>query len=332
MMTRRETFVGGMAVAAASRALAAMADCARPVLILAPSNLGLRPNGDGSEPGTWAAPAVLMGFGLAKRIAAVATWRLARPAYAYEPQAGTRIRNGNGIRAFSIELGALVSKALAKGSFPVVIGGDCSILLGCLLGARSLGRVGLIHVDGHSDFFHPGNYDTSRSLGAAAGMDLALATGRGEPLLTQWPGIGGPLAKDEDTLQLGERNALDPDFGKYYADVLTTRITRLIIQNVRTEGIDATIARVAGWIRGRRLARTWLHVDLDVLDESSLPAVDSPGSPGLDYDELARLVHGLKRTGSVLGVNFSIYDPERDPDRRYAPWIVDCIARGVGCR
>jgi len=35
----------------------------------------------------------------------------------------------------------------------------------------------LVHVDGHDDFYHPGNYDSARRLGAVAGMDLALASG-----------------------------------------------------------------------------------------------------------------------------------------------------------
>jgi hypothetical protein len=29
----------------------------------------------------------------------------------------------------------------------------------------------VVHVDGHSDFFHPGNYDSTARLGSVAGMD-----------------------------------------------------------------------------------------------------------------------------------------------------------------
>jgi hypothetical protein len=32
-------------------------------------------------------------------------------------------------------------------------------LLGCLVGVRTLGQCGLAHVDGRSDFYHPGNYE-----------------------------------------------------------------------------------------------------------------------------------------------------------------------------
>jgi arginase len=52
-----------------------------------------------------------------------------------------------------------------------------------------LGSLSPIHVDGHSDFRRPGNYDSAAALGAVAGMDLALATGRGEALLIDRPAL-----------------------------------------------------------------------------------------------------------------------------------------------
>ncbi len=88
------------------------------------------------------------------------------------------MRNGNAISSFNIGLANLVGEASRRGVFALVIEGDCSILLGALAGAREAGPVSLIHIDGHSDFRHPGNYDSEQSLGAVAGMDLALATGR----------------------------------------------------------------------------------------------------------------------------------------------------------
>ncbi|MDY1047129.1 arginase family protein [Pseudomonas coleopterorum] len=47
----------------------------------------------------------------------------------------------------------------------MIVGGDCSILLGASAGARQAGRVSLLHIDRHSDFRHPGNYDAQLSLG-----------------------------------------------------------------------------------------------------------------------------------------------------------------------
>ena len=323
--SRRGFLLGGVALAAMARRAPARAHEKTRYLVLAPANLGLRPEEDGSEPGTWRAPEVLMAAGLKTRVAAEEVVRLPRPPYDTRAQAGTRIRNGHTLRRFSLDLGNAVHKVMERGAFPLVVGGDCSVLLGSLYGARLGGARGLIHVDGHSDFFHPGNYDARSRLGSAAGMDLALATGRGEPLLTQWPDIDGPLVRDEDAIQLGERDALSEDFRFSYGDIERTAITRYIIQDVLKVGIERTAQSAIERLKVRGLDHVWLHVDLDVLDQSVMPAVDSPGSPGLTFAQLRALLTLLYRSERIAGATTTIYDPARDPDNRYAAPIVTTL-------
>jgi len=208
---------------------------------------------------------------------------------------------------------------LAASQFVVVVGGDCSILLGCLAGARLEGRCGLVHIDGHSDFFHPGNYDAGSRLGAVAGMDLALATGRGELLLTHWPAVGKPLVSDDEVIQIGDREPA----------ATGAAIVRFPANEIVRLGIADVAARVIERLRRNGLERVWLHVDLDVLDQSVLPAVDSPGRPGLTFDQLSELISRLVATGRVIGLDVTIYDPELDPDAEYASQIVNCIGSGV---
>jgi arginase len=287
-------------------------------IVLAPSNLGLSPVGS-SQQGTWRAPQALLQAGLAQALDAGEVIALDRPTYQFEAQPGTRIRNGVSIRAFSLQLSEKVADLLRRGRFPVVIGGDCSVLLGGLYGSRLVGGRGLLHVDGHDDFYHPGNYDTARRLGAVAGMDLALASGRGEDLLTTWPQIGKPLADDADIVQIGQRDGR----------LSGTGITQWTVQRALKDGIDATARAVLARLESRRLDKVWLHVDLDVLDEAVMPAVDSPGSPGFDYGQLSALLRTLCASGHVAGADFAIYDPERDPNARYAKPLVRCIADAI---
>jgi arginase len=158
-------------------------------------------------------------------------------------------------------------------------------------------------------------------------MDLALATGRGEPLLTQWPGVDGPLVADEDAIQAGEREAESPDYNQYYGDVARTGITRLLIQQIRREGIPRTAERIIARLTERGLDRVWVHVDLDVLDEKVMNAVDSPGRPGLDFAQLSALLRALIASGRVVGFDACIYDPDLDPGHRFAKPIVECLAK-----
>jgi arginase len=320
----------GLAAAAALLAPrpARAAATERPIdLILAPTNLGLRPE-NGAQPGTWQAPRVLMEAGLREALNAHEVLRLPRPLYEFEAQPRTRIRNGRTIRAFSFTLAEHVKDRLAAARFPVIVGGDCSVLLGGLYGLRLAGGRGLVHVDGHSDFVQEQSYATPETLGSAAGMDLALASGRVEPLLADWPDVG-VLAADADIVQVGERERDDPQFAHFYGDLLETEITQIPIQEAKAAGIGATAQKVIARLEARGLDRAWLHVDLDVLDERVMGAVDSPGRPGFDYGELAGLVRALIASGRIAGANFAIYDPERDPGHRHAPGIVECIAAGL---
>jgi arginase len=323
--SRRAFLRAALALAfAAGRARAGTA--ARPIqLILAPSNLGLSPPAKDIEPGTWQAPATLAAAGLAAAVRARGVTRLPRPHYQAGAQAGTRIRNGHTLRHYLLGLAATIRTALAKGAFPLVIGGDCSLLLGGLYGTRLSGGRGLVHVDGHSDFFHSLEEDASGRLGAVAGMDLALATGRGEALLTQWPGITGPLVQDRDAIQLGERNALTPEFATYYRGLDRTAITRLTIQEVERVGIVRVSRSVIARLQARHLENAWLHVDLDVIDQAQMPAVDSPGTPGLNFTELGELLATVYGSGRIAGATVSNYDPSRDPRARCVRPIIDTL-------
>jgi arginase len=327
-LTRRDFALGTACLAGAARAAEAGH---RPIgVVTAPSSLGLRPNEKGKEPGTWRAPEVLLAAGLAEAVGARNRVVLARQPYDFKEQSGTRIRNGNTLRAFLLELADQVQAEFVAGRFPLVLGGDCSVLLGCLYAARRAGGRGLVHVDGHSDFFHPGNYDTRARLGSAAGMDLALATGRGEPLLTRWPGLDGPLVADEDAIQAGERDAENADYDNFYGDVVRTAITRFTIQTILRDGIPRTAEQIVAHLEERRLDRVWVHVDLDVLDEKVMDAVDSPGTPGFDFTQLSDLLRTLVSSGRVAGMTACIYDPDLDPKSRFARPIVQCLASALG--
>lgn len=288
-------------------------------LILAPTNLGLRPLRPGHIPGTWRAPEVLMACGLAEKLYPTSVVSLPVPLYSPDAEPGTRIRNGHAIREYCLRLADEVSRAHSNNTFPLVIGGDCSILLGALAGARRAGPVSLIHIDGHSDFRHPGNYDPRTLLGAVAGMDLALVTGRGEALLTEWPGIEGPLVPETEIVQLGERESRDSDYA--WPDIAETAITLIDVFAANEAGPARILQKIH-----ERLAissqRFWIHFDVDVLDEKIMPAVDSPGSPGIDPKWLEMICGRLLQNPLCCGMTVSVYDPDLDPDFRCANLIV----------
>jgi arginase len=64
-----------------------------------------------------------------------------------------------------------------------------------------------------------------------------------------------------------------------------------------------------------------------VLDPEIMPAVDSPDAGGLRPDELVALLEGL--APRAVGASITVFDPDLDPDGRYAALLADILAGGL---
>ncbi|MEZ5925424.1 MAG: arginase family protein [Hyphomicrobiaceae bacterium] len=282
----------------------------------APSNLGLRPPDAGLVPGVYKLAGALRDQRLLERLGARDAGVVTPPRYDPAPGAPGETRNSAAIATYSRRLADRVSALLDRGEMPIVLGGDCSILLGPLAALRARGRYGLAFIDGHTDFRHPGNSDT---LHAAAGEDLALATGRGDARLTAL-GAGQPLVHDEDIAVIGFRRD-DPAFDELRPTKMLLWPIFWLYEHSRQE-LDASLLR--------RFDRTdldgiWIHLDVDALDPRVMPAVDSPAPDGLSKDELVGILRTLLGTGKVTGIDVTIYDPDLDADGRCAGLLTDIL-------
>lgn len=286
-------------------------------LLDAPSNLGLAPPAPGKEPGARRMARCLRDLRLRERLGATDAGQVIPPRYRSDREPTTGIRNAREIADYSLALARAVGSQVDMDRFALVIGGDCSILLGSLLALHRRGRYGLVFVDGHEDLQTPAVSQT----GGAAGMDLALAVGVGPPLLAA---LGGdsPLVSPTDVAVLGTRD--DPEW-YVGADV---RRARDAMQVLRLPDLRRTGMTIAGGTVARRLVRSgvrgvWIHLDVDVLDDVVMPAVDSRQSGGLAYDELEALLRPIFDTGRVVGMEVTIYDPDLDPHGTAGRGLVD---------
>ncbi len=286
----------------------------------APSNLGLRPPTATSVPGCYKAPGALRDHRLINRLKARDAGCLTPPRY--DPgdwRPGDGVAHAADIARYSVQLADRIGGIVAAGEFPLVLGGDCSVLLGAAVMAGRLdGRYGLVFVDGHSDFRHPGN---ASYVGAAAGEDLALVTGRGQPDLT---GIEGrrPYFRDIDVAVLGIRPQ-----DEYRIELQAAGIAYRAVPEWRSDGA----ARSAQWARQvlQDCDGYWVHIDVDVLDPAVMPAVDAPDAGGIAYAELELLLAGLVNTSRCLGVELTVFDPDYDPDGQYAGELVEMLVTGL---
>lgn len=288
-------------------------------LLSAPSNLGLRPPEQGSVPGAAKAPEALREAGLFARFAELgASDSGVVLAGRYVDDDGRRpsdrVRNESAVVDHSQRLAARIGRALDDGDAPLVIGGDCGILLGAGVATASRGGVGLVHVDGHTDFRHPGNSD---ECGAVAGETLAAAVGLHRPAIADINGLA-PYFSADRTAHIGHR---DDDEDLQEVRALLGRVTSAA--NVLARGGAATAAESAA-VAGPAY---WLQVDVDVLDPAVMPAVDSPDPGGIRAADLTALLREL--APRAVGASITVFDPDLDPEGRYARLLVDVLTEGL---
>jgi arginase len=243
---------------------------------------------------------------------------------------------GSGVRGASgllneEGLGRLVSatreaaaQALHRGRLPLLVGGDCPVLLGALVAGRDARRnPGLLLVDGHEDAWPPERSDT----GEASDSEVAIALGRvvGLPALLDEL---VPLLTPQAVAMLGPRDrreldqhgvaSLDGAVGLFRDDVA-----------VRASGATRSALDAAATLAAASDS-FWLHVDLDVLRTDDFPAADYLQPGGLTWDELLEIAAPALADARCFGCSVVIYNPDLDPKRTSASRIVRFMADLVG--
>jgi arginase len=229
----------------------------------------------------------------------------------------------NQLVAESRALQGAVSEILAAGDRPLVVGGDCTLLLGAIAGIRRhLTEVAMWFVDGHADYLDGATSET----GEAADMELAMLTG------TEPPGLcdltpPAPMLRPENVVVLGHR---PPELAADVAGELE-RVPEELARLSAWEISERGAARVAAeW--EQRLAATgavWLHLDLDALDEDELGSVTYSQSEGLIWAEFTELTRTFLASEALIGASVADFNPDLDPEGTDARRIVTALAEAL---
>lgn len=289
-------------------------------IVEAPSNLGLKPNG------VECMSQALLSSGLLDELQAQYVGKVETSPFNPQRDPITGLVNGDPIRGYSNDLASVLMPLMERMRFPIVLGGDCSILLGPMLALRRLGSYGLFFLDGHADFYQP----EAEPSGEVASMELALISGRGPLKLADIDGLG-PLAEDKNIVAFGSR---DEELARREGsqDIEATPIWAYSLKRVRSMGVGpATDEAVAKLVR-RDLNGFWIHLDADVLDDEDMPAVDYRQPGGLSFFELSDVLRRLLATGRAVGLTVTIFNPKLDREGKIARKFVNCIAMGLSGR
>jgi arginase len=282
-------------------------------VIEAPSILGLRPTG------VEMLPEALLRAGLARRLAARLAGRVEPPPYDARRDPETKMLNPAAIARYARDLADATCGVLDRGELPIVLGGDCSIVLGTMLGLRRRGRFGLLFIDGHTDFYQP----DANVNGEAASSDLALVTGRGPAIMTELEGFR-PLVRSQDVVAFGRRD--NEEAARYGSDEPPPELLVLDLAHIRRVSVGRSIAEALARLVRDDLGGFWVHLDADVLDDAILPAVDYRMPGGLSLAELQAALRAAFLSGRMVGLEITILNPALDREDRGAQALAQAIA------
>ncbi len=210
----------------------------------------------------------------------------------------------------------MVSQLVSREYFPLVIGGDCTLVPAVLAGIVSADHdISVIYLDGHPDFHTP---DTTRS-GYFSGMALAITVGSGPDELTHM-GSRFPIVNPQNVLLAGPRvGNIDPSETD---DLAKVGVRTLILESQGADNFRSELKRLAEQIQGP----VYLHFDCDVMNSQDMPSLAGMkakvhSSGGLTLEEALSVCKVLSDL-PLVGMDVTLYDPTADTGGMCAKKII----------
>lgn len=214
-----------------------------------------------------------------------------------------------------------VVKCLQARRFPLLVGGDCPVILGALAALQTYGKpFGLAFFDGHEDAWPPDKSPMGEASDSELGLALRMFDRDLDPQLLSVL----PRVLPKQVAAIGPRDS--EELAQAKVESLAGRLSVLIRPG------DGPFDRLLSQAR-RALAELprpwWLHVDLDVLASTELTAVDYPQPGGLTWEQLQTLSRMALGTTGCAGWSVCIYNPDLDAERlgarRIIRYMADCV-------
>ena len=283
--------------------------------------IGVPTNSSGTADGVARAPAVLRGRGLTAALAGRPGFTdagdLALPAP--QPRRGpSGLLAEDALIVMIGQVRGAVRAAREDGRFPLLIGGDCPVILGALAALQAEAREpGLLFVDGHEDAWPPRASPTGEAADCELGLALRMFDGALGPRLR----AALPRIRAGNVIAAGPRD--DGELAAAGVPTLAGRLRALIRPAELAAGGGAAAAAAA------LPAPWWLHTDLDVLATTELAAVDYPQPGGLTWRQLGQLTSAALATPGCAGWSVCIYNPDLDPGRGGADAIISYLTGAI---
>jgi arginase len=209
--------------------------------------------------------------------------------------------------------------AVARGSFPLFLGGDHSLAVGTISGVTEQEPTGVLWIDAHADMNTP---ETSPS-GNLHGMPLAALLGYGRPELVD-VGRPGPKLDPGDVVLLGTRS-IDPGEREL---IRRTGVGIYTMREIDERGVSVVVREAL--VRLAHRQRLHISLDIDVLDPTEAPGVGTPVAGGLTYREAHLLMEMIAESERVASAEVVEVNPILDNGNRTARLACGLISSLLG--
>lgn len=281
----------------------------RKIIILEfPTNLGLKKKDNELEPNVNYLPDWLKLNGFHRSINPSEIIRLNEHTYSLDFDQESKVYNADKIIDYAINQSKIVYKNLNENTFQIILGGDCSILLGSAIALKKKGNFGLFFLDGHTDYITP----EISTTGGVAGMDLAIVTGNGHKKLTNILNLGNYL-DEKNIFCVGNREIEE----SYIRPIINSKINYYDLKISREIGLKNIVEKFLKMIDIKSLDGFFIHFDVDALNDQIMPAVDSRKNDGYSYNELSEILKPLFKSNKIFGIEITILDPSLDKNAKY---------------
>lgn len=222
-------------------------------------------------------------------------------------------------------LAVIVEKTMARGHFPMVIGGDHSVAIGTISGIAAYSRtrrkkLGLLWIDAHGDINTP---STSPS-GNIHGMPLAVVLGLGPRELSS---IGGPpgKVKPSNVALVGIRS-LD---GGERKNLKETGVHVYTMSDIDRQGMHTVMKKALAQVSD---GTDFVHVsfDLDSVDPSLASGVGTPVKGGLSYREAHLMMEQIADAKVMTSMEIVEVNPILDSHNHSAEFAVELVESAFG--
>ena len=227
----------------------------------------------------------------------------------------------------SLSLAERTEASLAKGHFPMCIGGDHSIAIGSIAGIAShcqkVGkRLGVIWIDAHADM----NVEETTPSGNIHGMPMSASLGLGNHQLTGLLGLS-PKIRPENCAQIAIRSIDELEKELIHKVNLPVYTMADIDKRGAYNVIDEVLSNLQD-----KVDHIHVSFDIDSLDPSVAMGVGTLVPGGLTYREAHLIMETIAERGGMGSMDIAEINPILDHKNESAEIAAEIAASVMGKR